>query len=199
MFCSAVRRNMSSRFLAYETRTVTQISTYLHPTLRTCFRQPDNILSAKDRVRRELGSLILDNNSTDTSLSSDSVPVTAAEQVAIKNPRILDFLKQRRTESGVPNATASAVNILRMYLETDIELGREDKHTEVVGIYWERNKHLAPLNKLALKYLSVPATSVPSERMFSTSGYFLSSRRNRLLGDAVDRLCFIHQNYDLIN
>ncbi|CAG4978396.1 unnamed protein product [Parnassius apollo] len=135
MFCSAVRRNMSSRLLAYETRTVSQISTYLHPTLRTGFRQPENMLSAKDQVRRELGSLILDSNNKTDATYSDSIPTT--EQVAIKKPGILDFLKQRRTETGVLNATASAVNILRIYVETEIDPRREDKHTEVAGTYWK--------------------------------------------------------------
>ncbi|CAG4952969.1 unnamed protein product [Parnassius apollo] len=77
------------------------------------------MLSAKDRVRRELGSLILDSNNKTDAPSSDSIPTT--EQVARKKPGILDFLKQRRTETGVPNVTASAVNILRMYMETEIE------------------------------------------------------------------------------
>ncbi|CAG5007322.1 unnamed protein product [Parnassius apollo] len=134
MFCSAVRRNMSSRLLSYETRTVSQISTYLHPTLRTSFRQPENMLSAKDQGRRELGNLILDSNNKIDATSSDSLPTT--EQVATKKPGILDFLKQRRTETGVPNATVSAVNILRMYMETEIDPRREDKYTEVAGTYW---------------------------------------------------------------
>ncbi|CAG5051002.1 unnamed protein product [Parnassius apollo] len=154
------------------------------------------MLSAKDGVRRELGSLILDYNNKTDAPSSDSIP--KSEKVTTKKPGISDFLKQRRTESGVPNAAASAVNILRMYMEIEIDSGREDRRTEVAGTYWKTNKHLAPLNNMALKYLSVPATSVPSKRMFSTSGYFLSLRRNRLLGDAVDQLYFIHQNCDLI-
>ncbi|CAG4947825.1 unnamed protein product [Parnassius apollo] len=122
------------------------------------------MLTAKDRVRRELRSLILDSNNKTDAPSSDSIPTT--EQVARKKPGILDFLKQRRTETGLPNATASAVNILRMYMETEIDPGQEDKRTEVAGTYWKTNKHLAPLNNMALKYLSVPETSVPSEECF---------------------------------
>lgn len=48
MFHSSVRRNISSRLLGYETRTVSQISTYLHPVLRPGFRHPENMLSAKE-------------------------------------------------------------------------------------------------------------------------------------------------------
>ncbi|CAK1595704.1 unnamed protein product [Parnassius mnemosyne] len=61
MFCSSVRRNTSNRLLVYETRTVTQISTYLHPVLRSGFRRSENMLSAKEIVRKELSHLINDS------------------------------------------------------------------------------------------------------------------------------------------
>ncbi|CAK1595705.1 unnamed protein product [Parnassius mnemosyne] len=88
---------------------------------------------------------------------------------------------------------------MRMYLETEPEHVEAEtlKTAESAGTFWSKNKHLVPLTVLALKYLSVPATSVPSERMFSKSGYVLSSRRSRLQADAVDHICFLNQNYDL--
>lgn len=113
-----------------------------------------------------------------------------------KKPGLLDFLKQRKPTT---NPTASAVNILRMYLETEPQHGEAEtaKAAESAGTFWSTNKHLEPLNVLALKYLSVPATSVPSEKMFSKSAYVLSSRRSRMQADAVDQICFLNQNNDL--
>lgn len=178
LFCSSVRRNMSSRLLVYETRTVTQMSTYLHPILRTGFRRTENMFSAKEIVRKELSHLIKDSDNNITATTSEQVVQTSVETIVEqKKPGLLDFLKQRKPTS---NPTASAVNILHMYLETEPQQDEAEtaKAAESAGTFWTDNKHLAPLNVLALKYLSVPATSVPSERMFSKSGYVLSSRRS---------------------
>lgn len=197
MFHSLVKRNINSRLLAYETRTVSQISTYLHPALRTGFRHPENMLSAKDLVRRELSHNLKDSNSSVPSTSEQAGQTSSEEITLQKKTGLLDFLKKR---SFCTNSTASAINILRMYMETNPQ-SQEDEVTinvaKSAGAFWSSNKHLAPLNTIALKYLAIPATSVPSERMFSKSGYVLSSRRNRLQADAVDQICFINQNSDL--
>ncbi|XP_028031606.1 uncharacterized protein LOC114244088, partial [Bombyx mandarina] len=151
---------MVGRLLAYEMRTVTQISTYLHPTLRNGFRQPEHVLSAKEMVRRELGNL-LKEFSTLALLSEQPEETTNS----FKKPGILDFLHSRKRD--ILNATAAVMNIVRMYLYIETEAATGN-HTEIAA----------------------------SERMFSTSGYVLTSRRSRLLDDAVDQLCFLHQNFD---
>nr|CAH7761250.1 unnamed protein product [Callosobruchus chinensis] len=62
--------------------------------------------------------------------------------------------------------------------------------------YWKEIQlpHMHPLGTVAKKYLCVPATSVPSERVFSAAGYTISQRRNRLKNDAVDMLIFLKFN-----
>lgn len=114
---------MVGRLLAYEMRTVTQISTYLHPTLRNGFRQPEHMLSAKEMVHRELGNL-LEEFST-LALSSEQPEKTTNN---FKKPGILDFLHSRKRD--IPNATAAAVNIVRMYIETE---AATVNHTEIAG------------------------------------------------------------------
>lgn len=71
MFCSSVQRNMSGRLLVHETRTVTQMSTYLHPIIITGFRRSENMLSVKGIVTKELSHLIKDSDTNITATTSE--------------------------------------------------------------------------------------------------------------------------------
>jgi hypothetical protein len=54
-------------------------------------------------------------------------------------------------------------------------------------------KHQCPLlAALVKKYLGVPSTSAPSERVFSTAGLNIANMRSRLLPDTAAELVFLH-------
>jgi len=47
--------------------------------------------------------------------------------------------------------------------------------------FWQKHRVLLdPLFEIAMKYSIIPATSVPSERVFSKAGEILNAKRNRL-------------------
>jgi hypothetical protein len=48
---------------------------------------------------------------------------------------------------------------------------------------------------LARQYLSIPGTSVPSERIFSRTGLVVSKLRSRLSSSLVDQIIFLSKNY----
>ena len=61
--------------------------------------------------------------------------------------------------------------------------------------WWKENEGKFPhLAKAAQRYLSVPGTSVPSERVFSTAGDIVSACRSRLAPENVDMLVFLQKN-----
>ena len=65
--------------------------------------------------------------------------------------------------------------------------------------WWKSNGARYPrLLNVALKYLGVPATSVPSERIFSKAGEIVSRRRSSFHPSSVDMLVHLSKNLDLL-
>ena len=61
--------------------------------------------------------------------------------------------------------------------------------------WWKANEHRFPiLSKLAKRLLCIPATSVPAERIFSTSGLIVNKERASLKPENVDMLVFLNRN-----
>ena len=69
------------------------------------------------------------------------------------------------------------------------------KNASTLLNWWKQNCSRYPfLVKLVDKYLSVPATSVPSERAFSRAGHIVNDRRACLLPQNVNMLVFLAEN-----
>ena len=62
--------------------------------------------------------------------------------------------------------------------------------------WWNANKNLYPCMSETVKaLLHTPATSVPSERVFSEAGYIARARRSRILPKNVNKFIFIKKNF----
>ena len=63
-------------------------------------------------------------------------------------------------------------------------------------LQWWQNRRLAypQISALVQRKFSITATSVPSERLFSSAGMIISSRRNSLLPSNADKLIFLFEN-----
>lgn len=66
--------------------------------------------------------------------------------------------------------------------------------------WWASKKNKYPLlAKIARIYLAVPATSTPSERLFSDAGNLLSAKRSRLNAEFFKRMIFLKRNAAKVN
>ena len=61
----------------------------------------------------------------------------------------------------------------------------------VEGTYELLYKYLSLLSK---KFLCITATSVPSERLFSSAGNLIAEKRSRLTSDSINKLIFLYEN-----
>lgn len=65
--------------------------------------------------------------------------------------------------------------------------------------WWSSKRHKFPLlASLARKYLSIPASSTPSERVFSTAGNIISAKRSCLTPKHANVLIFLYQNRKIL-
>jgi hypothetical protein len=66
--------------------------------------------------------------------------------------------------------------------------------------WWKQQLDTFPnLAKLAQGILAVPATSAPSERVFSIAGLVLQAKRSALAPHRVDKIIFVHNNYTFVD
>jgi len=62
--------------------------------------------------------------------------------------------------------------------------------------WWEQNEDVYPnIAKLARRLLCIPATSAPSERVFSNAGLTIDSKRAAMLPDNASDLVFLHDSW----
>lgn len=88
----------------------------------------------------------------------------------------------------------TAEMMVEMYLKEPVQ----SRHTGALD-YWKQKKPVwPPLAHLACKYLSIPPSSVASERLFSSAADIISPERNRLLPENAEILLFLKKNLPVI-
>ena len=92
-----------------------------------------------------------------------------------------------------PPTQSSIVSEWDMYTKMPAEIG-----TEVLKFWKDNQKKFPLLSEAARKWLCVPASSAPSERVFSSGGNIISYKRTKLQPEQVEKLLYIQQNYDRV-
>lgn len=104
-----------------------------------------------------------------------------------KKRKLAEFLQ----EVGEQRYHANEVD--RYYLEAPMQLD-EDPLT-----WWKSKQTQYPnLSQIARRYLCIPCTSVPCERLFSDAGNVITKKRASLDPETVEKLMFLYENSDLI-
>lgn len=152
-------------------------------------------IKSKDRLQGEMVALINEERQKNT--NDEVAMVESNEEKAESETNMIwqEFDEAVRCQVTTLSPTATAIAEFRLYLEEPY-IFRKDNPLE----WWKKREMLYPtLAKLARKYLSIVATSVPSERVFSKAGQVITERRNRLKPKYVNKILFLHFNEDLLN
>jgi hypothetical protein len=144
------------------------------------------------------------------------VKQVVAKRVRYDALRIFDDMNDSDTDDeeianvAVPVEGPGVDNVLERAIEIEITLykglpkvemfegGVENCTVNCPLVWWKVHQHQLPLmSQLARRLLCIPATSAPSERVFSVAGLTISKKRNKLTPQHANELIFLHNSWDV--
>lgn len=193
---------ISRRLAILEKDKIVAKSTFLDPRYKkVAFGLEENSKNAEKWISEEISAMIArTRNSEKSGVAEDEdepdEPPTSSKSTATPSSStqhsLWEHFEQKLAQCKTKtHPTTTAMLYLRQYLE----LPHCDRLSNPLE-FWEKHKYTMPeLYKLHLKYLGIPATSVPSERLFSKVGQMTHVRRNRLLPKNLDIILFLNSHF----
>nr|XP_014042140.1 unnamed protein product [Salmo salar] len=171
-----------------------EMASFVDPRFRATYIPSEKVDALKHRAVLEVETLLADQSSCQPPylrVPTVHEPADGEAAVAPKAKTLASFFKQRTATTTAPPTKREAIeNELSSYLQS----ASVESDTDPLK-WWKDHEVVFPaLSHLAKKYLLLPATSSPSERVFSCSGNIVTCHRASLKPDAVDRLVFLAQN-----
>ena len=137
------------------------------------------------------------DSAAETASDSAHMPSPAKKVKVDENQNMDDWLSDVVCvgESFEAEADTIKMEISRYLGSRTDELNPVTKKKFTILEWWKKNEIFYPrLSILAKKYLCVPASSIPSERIFSLCGTLVSKKRSRLSPSHVGMLVFLNRN-----
>lgn len=130
---------------------------------------------------------------TDDDRNSDDESPAAEKKSNTKNQFLLNLIEKY----SLKNEKTDIEKKVDMECSNYLNLPPRQSNMDILE-YWKKNQFTFPnLSKLASRVLCVPATSTPSERVFSIAGTVINKKRSTINPNNVNKIIFIHDNYDL--
>lgn len=187
-FHKELAASIKTRFPLYAEDKEACLAMFLDPRFKSTIFKPNkqNMMWLKDLVLQDL-ALCPRVDTTDSEARKQE-----PKQSAQHSCDVWDAFDDLANSQAGNKALSSSEWEIAAYSEEAL-LGKESDPCswwQTVGSF-----RYPSLAKLCLKYLAIPATSVPSERAFSVAGEVVSAKRERLLPDHVEQLIFLHDNF----
>ena len=91
----------------------------------------------------------------------------------------------------------------QLLLGNDFKMKMQNIKTKVYNCpldWWKTSAHrFKNFERLAVKYLAIPATSAPSERIWSRAARVLTVTRNRILEEVTSAIMYCRENRELLH
>nr|XP_054596370.1 E3 SUMO-protein ligase ZBED1-like [Nothobranchius furzeri] len=181
-----IMRYLESKYCDLEKEELLDMATLLDPRFRTTYIDASKLEVVKKRAVSEISALC---NST----TEEAGPSAVQENTPPKKKMTLGAFFKKSAPSTMLHPQSEKTKI-ETELATYLLIPDIEPDTDPLE-WWKLHQPNFPrLSLLAKKYLSVPATSAPSERVFSVGGGIVTCNRACLKPDVVDRLIFLAKN-----
>ncbi len=142
------------------------------------------LLKALESMTLQIGNVSVSQN--DSSMNE----VNESTQPSSKRLRLMDTFDEETGEDSELSAS------IAQYLSVNEKATAAERENPL--LYWRRCT-CKPLAELARRYLTLSASSVAVESMFSTTGMLMNGRRSSLSPHHMNKLSFIHDNFMAFN
>ena len=189
---SYILADLSQRNLQTEVVELLQISSFIDPRFKLKYLDDDEAENAITQVCSDSVEILSQSTESSSSQSSAASATTNLQQPAKKRRTLGSLLKSDDTnDNATPlSPEQKAFNEIEKY-KAEEPLDPDDDPLK----WWkEHSKKYPILSRVCKKYLAIPATSSPSERLFSRAGNITTPLRNSLKPAKVDMLTFLATN-----
>ena len=185
---------LDEKYADQKTADLLDVATLVDPRFKVQYTKPEKIDAIKMRAVSEM---LEGNQDPSTSARTEGPGEEGAEAAAV-----LPTQKKQRKSLGsffkksCPTTSTGLTDKETVESELDKYLLAPDADSEMDPLQWWKihEKNFPRVSCLAKRYLCIPATSTPSERVFSTGGNIVTCNRAALKPEAVDRLVFLTRN-----
>lgn len=176
-----LKAQMRRRFENLESSHLLALSTMLDPRLKKLALSDSGAVQQGEQMILQEMSELVPVHSDQIAQSSDT-PATSG---------LWDFFDAQVAKSQSPKKGTANVKLEAMKFFEELVLRRNEDPLD----WWRTSELQYPLlSQLAKKYLCVPGTSVPAERLFSKDGELVAFKRNRLKPKHVHMFLFLNKN-----
>ncbi|XP_025753343.1 zinc finger BED domain-containing protein 1-like [Oreochromis niloticus] len=168
-------------------------ASFVDPRFKAAYISADCVTTIQEKVKMEMKSAAAVHPES-TAESTEPQPSTSSEEK--KRKRSLGrFFKESETLSSTA-PTVSPEQAIEAELSSYSVCPVQDSEENPLDWWRKHQVNFPTLSKVAKKYLCIPATSSPSERVFSSGGNIVTCLRSCLKPDMVNMLVFLSKNLE---
>ena len=178
---------LQNKYEDAELKQLLYIASFLDPRFKTEYIPNDNVTAIKGRISLEGLQNATDNNSTTATSTTESAETSPPPA---KKKTLGSILKKSR-EAQQPKTPEEK---LKAEMDSYLSAAVLDSESNPLDWWSVEHRNYPILAQLAKKYLCICASSVASEKLFSTSGNVVTPKRSCLKPEKVNMLVFLAKN-----